>query len=509
MSNPSEPSQNNQPDNAARNILNPGKGVDYYAFVDPTLNAEVTFSQPINGGSSTQSYTVSSANDVQGGNLQITQADIGLAVSGRFLWTAYDKGKGSSLASHYADIEPTIGNLWGSDMENMLETPSITTPGYDISYGFYDSGSGASGLTNQDQAYVYLTPSRATWMGELVKQMGSSLAAKPFHVWALPGAHDAGTFDTTVLNTLLTSAKFIGYLTNVFFVPVGALLSTGPALLQRGIINMAVTQKDNIATMLDLGVRYFDFRPGYMVSSDLSPGIYHQHLVVPGYAYSDFLNDIVYWLTSNDSEIVVVSSNFQGFLSGSMQPSPDVLNAALQQALVDQAPGGTIVPGDKTDLNSSYATLIKEKKRLIFLNQIGAPNDASKYDSYSAEAYETTEVATILNALNSMTAAGQAAHDYTVLQLQGTATGLKSVIAAAFGTLSDASSPLLSTKAMFDGPTYLTALNLAQYVLQPTQLLVLLNDFCDNALATYAMRMTEARARAVKQDLASGVAAKA
>jgi hypothetical protein len=40
-------------------------------------------------------------------------------------------------------------------MGDMLNTPSVTTPGLALAYGFYDSGSGASGLTNQDQSYLF------------------------------------------------------------------------------------------------------------------------------------------------------------------------------------------------------------------------------------------------------------------------------------------------------------------------------------------------------------------
>ena len=36
--------------------------------------------------------------------------------------------------------------------------------------------------------------------------------------------------------------------------------------------------------------------------------------------------------------------------------------------------------------------------------------------------------------------------------------------------------------------------------LSPDKLLVLLNDFCDNALATYAMKLTRARAQSWKSD---------
>jgi hypothetical protein len=448
------------------------------------------------GGKPLAEKTLAKPDEIQNGNFQIKQFEIGLNFSARFSWTAYhayQDGLGVVI-THFADIAPLTGNLQDSDMGDMLNTPSTTTPDFGLAYGFYDSGSGASGLTNQDQAYVYLTRSRATWMGDLVEQVGSNLSDKPLNVWVLPGAHDSGMFDTTMLDTLLTSTEFIGYVASFYFLPIGTLLALGPMLLRRGIVNMAYTQKDNVETMLNLGVPYFDFRPGYLISETLSPGIYHQHLVVPGYSYADFLGDVIQWLTGNASEIVVVSVNFQGFASSSMQPTPNVLDGLLSQVLSEKAPTGAIVAGDKHDLASSYSELIDLKKRLIFLNQVGESTDASKYDSYNKSQYETTDVKNILNALNGMNKAGQAGHDYTVLQLQGTSTGLAAVIAAAFATLSDASSPLLSTKAMFDQATYPWVLEYGPRNLSPGQLLVLLNDFCDNALATYAMEMTKVRA---------------
>jgi hypothetical protein len=494
MSSPKEANESRPTVSTAGSVFNPAKGVDYYAYLDRTFPAEVRFSQPTNGGKSTQTYTLSTPDLIQSGNLQITQADIGIALSGRFAWSASEAGQSRVLASHYADIEPVSGNLYDSDMGVMLNTPSLTNSGFALSYGFYDSGSGVSGLTNQDQSYVYLTGSRATWMGDLVQQVGSNLSNKPFNVWVLPGAHDSGMFDTTMLDTILTNTAFIGDVATAFGIPIGPLLSVGPALFRRGIVNMAFTQKDDVATMLNLGVRYLDFRPGYCISQSLSSDIFHQHAVIPGYSYADFLGDVVYWLTGNRTEIVVVSANFQGFALPAMQPTPATLNNLLTQALADNAPGGTIVPGDKSDLATSYSKLIEQKKRLIFLNQVGASDDASKYDSYNSSLYATTNVDTIMQALSGMNDAGQNGYDYTVLQLQGTSTELKGVIAAAFATVSDASSPLMSTKAMFDTVTYSWVLNYVPQNLSTNQLLILLNDFCDNALATYAMQITQARA---------------
>ncbi len=94
-----------------------------------------------------------------------------------------------------------------------------------------------------------------------------------------------------------------------------------------------------------------------------------------------------------------------------------------------------------------------------------------------------------------MNAAGQKGHDYyTVLQMQGTATSAgKAVIAAAVTSLSDASSPLLSTKGRFDAVTNPWLLENVPRNLSNDQLVVLLNDFADNCMTQTAIELTRAR----------------
>jgi hypothetical protein len=167
MSNPEE-TEKERP--VVRSIVNPAKGVDYYAFVE---QGHVSFATA-GAGKVLGETTIDKPDQILNGNFQIKQSEIGLNLSARFSWTAYLES-GEVVGNHYADIEPLTGNLQNSDMGDMLNTPSVavTKPDFAMAYGFYDSGSGASGLTSQDQAYVYLTGSRATWMGDLVKEMGS------------------------------------------------------------------------------------------------------------------------------------------------------------------------------------------------------------------------------------------------------------------------------------------------------------------------------------------------
>lgn len=252
----------------------------------------------------------------------------------------------------------------------------------------------------------------------------------------------------------------------------------------------AFTQKDNITTMLDLGIRYFDFRPGYCYMK-LASGIYHQHNFIPGYGYENFLTDILNWLKSHPKEIVAVSLKFDGFANASMKPTNTYLDQVARSTRdsVDLK----IQFGDKNSLNTNYGDLLKNNQRLIFLNVVNWANDASPYDSYSDDRYATTNVSTIISALEDMSENFPASYDYTVLQLQGTASNIKSVLLSSGVTLSDTSSPLLSTKAKFDRSTYPWLIKNVPSRFPKTKLIVFLNDFADNALVDHSIEVTRQR----------------
>lgn len=467
------------------NISWPSKGVDYYTFLGNS-SFSTTFEKPTDWGKKTSSYGVNKTLSMQSGNLQIAEDDIGWSShTGRYQWQL--KQNNALMTSGYAEIAPSTGNLGDTTMGNMLNTPSQFGPGWAVSYGFYDSGSGIGGLTNQDQSYVYATPDMRHWMGDLVASAGSKLAQQPFSVFALPGAHDSGMFDPTCVAKLLGDAAFVALLAGALGLPVATLASLSEPSVMRAIINLAFTQKDTITTMLNLGVRYFDFRPGYCYDN-ITAGIYQQHNFIPGYPYQSLLQDLVRWLVENPTEIVVVSLNFQGFNQAGMKPQLSILEGMVASALL----GSNIVAGDKSDLSSTYQALCAANNRLLFVSQIGASDDASKYDSYNGS-YTTANANNIITALNGMTRDGQSGNDYTVLQLQGTASGIGGGIFDSIVTLSNASSPLMSTKPGFDSVTYEWLNNNVVSKLGASQLVVFLNDFCDNALASIASSITASR----------------
>ncbi len=466
------------------------KGVDCYAFLDLNGQFSASFAKPINDAKEEASFPLGEPGLIKHRNLQIDGDDIPWTWStGRFRWEA--RRGNTVLVKRFAEISPFTGNLGQTDMGKMLDTPSQFGPGWAVSYGFYDSGNGKiSGLTNQDQSYVYITRNQSDWMGELASSLGRTFTEKPFSMLALPGSHDAGMFDAKVLGHLITSAAFLAYLAPVLGSGIVTLASP---LIYRAAINFAMTQKDNIANQLKLGVRYFDFRPGHCAVPVPAMGLYHQHSVIPGYSYQSFLEDVLNFLNHHPTEIVVVSANFQGIAMDFMKATLAQLEDTLRAAQKATGTQNSIVAGNKLDLRTTYKSLIAANKRLIFLNQVGAADDATKYDSYSDDS-KTTDVNAILRSLEAMTSSGQSGADYTVLQLQGTATGLAGGGFASVVTLSDASSPLLSTKPAFDSKTYPWLRANVASRFSSEKLMVFLNDFVDNALVSTAIEVTKQRA---------------
>lgn len=468
--------------------LSVSKGVDYYTYASgPQLSITVT------APDSSQTYGPS--NNFNKQNIQI---DSGFpSFTGTLGWQATSGG--TTLGQGNEQINALTGQTEGGTMSVMMSTPSSIGPDWALSYGFYDAGSGiGTPLTNQDQLYVYTTEKYSNWMGNLANQY-PEVRDCAFQQFALPGAHDAGMFSLQTVQGILNSPyaqALLGELALISPALATALSTLGIAEALRAITNLAITQKDDVTTMLNLGTRYFDFRPGTLVPplAAYSPGVlYHQHSFIPGYPYVSFLQDVLTWLVANPSEIVVVSDNKQGLYSSAMDPSPQDVAADLTTALSNTGLTGKISTGDKSSLSQTVGQLLESNTRLIFLNQISNPPETIKYDSYTDAAYATLNPAPIIAALNGMTEAGQAGADYTVLQMQGTATEVSGVIAPSVLTLSDASSPLMSTKAEFDSATNPWLLANVSKNLSNSQLVVFLNDFVDNCMANTAITVSKRR----------------
>jgi hypothetical protein len=398
------------------------------------------------------------------------------------------------------ELSESINGLTGTSsglLSDMMQTPSIIADNYNLSYGFFDAAAEAVlGLTDQDQIYAYLTPPQQNWMGDLVLK-NPEVKGVPFSTFALPGAHDSGTFDLTAVKNLLDDVEFVALLAGYYGEELIDVLSS---VALNVVTGEAVTQKDDIPTMLNLGCRYFDFRPGMMPSplNVILPDIYHIHAVIPGHTFNSFLTDILTWLNGNPSEIVVVNLQTAGFLDVIAIPTVSQLQTALESAQI-QTGTQFIQIGSAEDLQKTYGELVSKNKRLFFLNtspEFTGWNPASKYDSYIGDNYCTNNPVKIINALEKMNTKGQLDNTYTVLQLQGTVTGQNikfsefEIIASLMVSTSNAYRPLLSTKALFDSKTYPWLLNNVSKNLSNNQLLVMLNDFVDNGLATVASSLT-------------------
>lgn len=413
---------------------------------------------------------------------------------------------GVTIFQHSFEVDAFTGGISGS-MDNMLENQQLVFDSNgQISYGLYNSGPGYGDLayTSHHQCYAYSGDlTRPDWMKTTVRD-NPDLGNMPFSVFVLPGAHDSGmNTDTNIAkmaNNIAGNPVVIAALLAIFNV-LGAVVATiaafSVASLRRVFVDLAVTQKDHFASMLNMGTRYFDFRPGHnavVKGIQLAPGdgLYHQHLLIPGAAFTDFLSNVVDWLKEHDGEIVVVNLNFAGFYDKSaMAPSADDLQAAIDEALEDSG----IVAGSIADSGTSYNDLIAAGKRLLFFNQGTGFAEAAKSDSYSDSAYGTLTSDSIVSALKAMPQTPPSGKKYTVLQLQATATNALSntdwvtYAGKLIASGSNACSPLLMTKAHMDNATYAWAAE-AVGAFDSAYPVVLLNDFVDPALSRIAQAAT-------------------
>jgi hypothetical protein len=476
------------------------KSIDYYTFIGAKEFSDF-FEVPREHGKKTRRTSFDWKKDFpfQSAKTDIANDDIGrIEHSGRFRWEASQNrgSKSVKLGGEFWEISPLTGSMQvdkypDSPTEMMRTTSKFSAKdNWAYSYGFYDSGAGIGELTNHDQCYVYVTPDVSNWMGDLTKgdaAASKSLAAARFSTFVLPGSHDAGTYDLTIVKKFAHDAAFLGLIRGLTGLAITKVLEPFAVEI---VQNFSVTQKDDVKTQLDMGARYFDFRPGYCALRSISDSLFHQHGPIPGVSYDTFLKDLFVWLVAHPSEIAVLCIGFAGFSDASMKPTYQTLDATLKKAQ-KAANADSIIVTNHHDLNASYSDLIKYRKRLfvIYAPETGAPQTAKKYDCYNGDTYATTNPQNIITALNTMKKSGQAGYDYTVLQLQGTASLAGGGAVGTVVNTSKSGSPLMSTKPTFDSQTYPWLIANARQKLGDAQLIVCLNDFVDNALAMQAMRI--------------------
>jgi len=210
--------------------------------------------------------------------------------------------------------------------------------------------------------------------------------------------------------------------------------------------------------------------------------LYHTHLIIPGARFDSFLQDVVTFLAANSTEIVVIRTCADGIQYCDIPSAGTITQFAL-----DALKNTNLVLGDSSSFQTSIANLRTQGKRLILVQ------GNSKYDSYSEGAYFTLNPQTIISNFNAMTTAGQAGHDFTVLQCQGTAEGIKTVFAYSATAANGSTSPLMETKAKFDMSTLPWIQANALKNLTAKQNIILMNDFVDGATTYTAYQLSQTR----------------
>ncbi len=470
-------------------------------------------------------------------NLQVDAADAWYSFYGTFSWQAVvnfpNQIPSAPILDGSIQVNPLTGSSCGA-LVDMFSTGSFLIPATSgansaplyVSYGFYDAGMGAAGLPSQDQFYLYIVQSRQTWMTDAA----APLTNVPLSEMCLPGAHDAGMCTAASIYNMMDSVEgsafeaLIGSLVTALTLPFSgtgdvSLGALAASYIIPAMINLSITQKDSITAMLNCGIRYFDFRPGYMYAllPALGGALYHQHKLIPGYGYVNFLVDVLTFCSQNPGEVVIINLNDSGFMdTATMSPYDAELDAAWLAAC-QQADVFNIAPvGGVAALGATYNELISgqlnqpaDQRGIITSNQVvflyqmsnasggtmtncpsGVPNNfiASKWDSYSDPVYATTDPTTIAANFQQMsTQTPLDGSNYTVLQCQGTPTNLNGVIAQCVLTSSPSGSPLLGIKPAFDNCNLGWICNNPTSFANNQQMLVILNDFADVATTMTAL----------------------
>ncbi|MBK8253228.1 MAG: hypothetical protein IPK82_11255 [Polyangiaceae bacterium] len=414
------------------------------------------------------------------------------------------------LFARFAEVAPSTGNLGDNNVDNFLEASLDHGSRNDahISWGFYNGS-----VDETHQLWLYINNKEEQWMERLF-DAEPKLLKEPLSIMALPGSHDAGMFtgidsdeaarnlvDSLIsrfatknaLEMALVAAWALGPVTPAATALAGLLAGAifalrGTSLARRALLNLAYTQKDDIYRQLRLGVRFFDFRPGYTVSGfRWDQQLRHQHGFVPGYELYQFIYAVVDFLNRCPKEIVVVNFKYSGFLDNDMKPPHSEVDGMVDSIVNRELAHVGIVRGGIDDLHTPIGDLLKQNKRLIVLWD--STNIAG---SYSDDAYATVDSAKIVGALGNLIGAVSATDRVAVFELQGTRTATTAAQVRSALSFSNASNPLLSTKARFDRETYPYVLQNAPRV-PKTALVVLLNDFVDCAMRDYAAAITRRR----------------
>ncbi|KAK3309824.1 PLC-like phosphodiesterase [Chaetomium strumarium] len=422
---------------------------------------------------------------------------------GRFTFKVFHQG--NQITEQWIDVNALTGNASGGTMESIANQRSIVHGnGFIICYGLYEAGDGHDLLPAQHQCYITVAPNYADWMRS-VAPPGSDRENKPFSRLVLPAAHDVG------MNSMASSEAV---LRRVGGAVVSTLIEHGDpkvreilsrladklsadaiALIAPNIIfSLAITQKDDLATMLQIGARYFEFRPARLHSAvrptgALPDALYFQHSAIPGMAYDAFLRDVVAFLRDHGDEIVVVQLRWDGVpLDVCAGPADDEKRRCLDEALQQHA-NGEIVVGNLDDMKRhSIGQLRRERKRLIMLDSVDS------LSTYTDEGNATLDGDSIVEALpRVLTRENQRGKAFVNIQCQATASNIPRAVVYSVLEASATTSCLLATKGICDSKTLPWCRDNVLDKCELDQLVVLMNDWIDGGTADVAVQLSRQR----------------
>lgn len=418
-----------------------------------------------------------------------------LTTTGRFSFKVTHNG--SQITEQWVDVNALSGGVEGGTLNTIANTPSVFSGDIIVTYGFYRAGHGEEGLPDHHQCYVYVIPNYGNWMGS-VAPVGSPQVEKPFASLVLPAAHDIGmnsmkTCDAllqhagaAVVTTLLSNNAVLEKIADK--VSSAAVMSLAPNI----IASLAITQKDSVDAVLQIGARYFEFRPAHLHKavlpvSPLPDKLYFQHGAIPGMPYDEFLHDVVQFLLAHPTEIIVVQLRWDGVPAECARPSDQELSDYLNTALALSK--GSLKAGNLDDfLHANIAQLRNDRKRLIICSNVDslstytdAANATLNGDSILAE-YQT-----VLKPEN------ESGKPFINIQCQATASNITGVVVYSVLSADASTSCLLSTKAICDSKTLPWIRSNAMRDCRPEEPLIVMNDFFDGATADVSVALSRER----------------
>lgn len=371
---------------------------------------------------------------------------------------------GKDVLERGAEINPNTGGLAANNVISWVDNQrSQIGADYAVSWGFTDVATMA-GLSHQ--AYVFVTGNQSDWM----KRMNAP-AETTLNEFVLPGSHDSGMY----------------------------VKLTGPL----GVNAFYNTQKDDVSTQLQLGARYFDFRPGHMwnltaqnvlVREERLCHLHSNNGIIAetqaGEGFENFLQAIVTFLTQHSGEIVVVKYTNDGFGNNTgLMPDAGEVEKQIRTVMAKSK----LVRGTVSDLASNYAYLVSTGKRLIIYD--GDDSSIKERGSYWKGNYATENPNEIIAALDKTlnTQIGTDKYAATILQVAGSFQGTLLGIKMALSCGTHDGGPLLYTKARFDNAVQGWLRSMNNSLRFDTPLVVLLDDYVDNALTELCIHLMQER----------------